>query len=194
MSAEKLLPISQTPQTPLHILQVGLEANLQVISYTMRLYEKVTVSIHSGPSVPLSELGWDKHLCNMGLVNTVAALDGFKSNIVRSIRAHGRTYKMCDLNRQLRCTSAYEHVIEPLARRHAITHNQAKVDQQYIRRVNSSKVRVGNGLDCDLAYLRGACRHLFECALEVTEALVQAGFLGDDHRHPIGRLQDGSSI
>jgi len=54
-------------------------------------------------------------LCNMALVSTEAAWDGFKGNIVRVVRAGGHSFRERQLCERLKQTSSYKHIGEPLA-------------------------------------------------------------------------------
>ncbi len=186
---DELLKASRTPDSPLQILQVELEAAIQLIAHTLRLYNASSVRLPQGKSVAISKLGYGEVLCNMGLINAVAAWEGFKGNVVRAVRANGHSFNESALQECLKQTNTYEHILEPLARRDCFVHNHRKVDSQYKRQIPESPLKVGDSVDIDLAYLQDSSEALFETAVELVRVLIYDELLAEDHQGTLGAFQ-----
>ena len=128
---EELKKFAKYPVGPLQILQGELEIAIQLVVQTLELYNANFLRLPGGNIVRMSELGYEPRLCNMAIVNAAASWDGFKGNVVRTIRASGNTFSEAKLSGLIIKTNSYPTIIEPLARRHCIVHNLSKVDQDY---------------------------------------------------------------
>jgi len=191
---DELLKDARTPEGPLQILQAGLEAGIQVVVHTLEAYETHYLLLQLGKRIPLSDLGYGAHLCNMALVNAAASWDGFKGNIVRAVKDSGHSLNRPQLQGHLKQISSYKHIVEPLARRHCIVHNLAKVDQDYKRDVPSSSLDEGDSLEVNLPYLKDASLAFFEAAVELVQFLVGAKLLPKGQEKTIGKFQRGPDI
>jgi len=186
---EVLRKYSRSPESPLQILQGGLERGIQLVVHTLSKYERFGLRLPSGEIIPMSSLGYETHLCNMALVNATAVWDGFKGNIVRAVRASGHSFSESQLCHHLKQTSSYERIIEPLARRHRIVHNLARADRDYRRAIPSSSFADGDSLGINLPYLKNASADIFDTAVDLVKLLVGDGLLPEEHQKTIGIFQ-----
>jgi len=185
----ELLKYTKTPVNPLQILQAGLELGIQLVVHTLHAYKVQYLQLPQGQIVSMSDLGYEAHLCNMALVSAAASWDGFKGNVVRTARASGHSFSETQLCERLKQTSGYERIVEPLARRHCIVHNLAKVDRDYKADLPSSPLRIGDSLDTNLSYLKDASVSFFETAVNLVKLLVGDGLLTEEHQKTIGEFQ-----
>ena len=186
---EVLRKYSRSPESPLQILQGGLEMGIQLVTHTLSKYERFGIRLPSGEVIPMSSLGYKSYLCNMALVNAVAWWDGFKGNIVRDVRTNGHSFKEDHFYQRLKQTSGYERIVEPLARRDCIVHNFAKVDRDYKELAPSSSLIVGASLSTDLSYLQDASANIFNAAIDLVKFLVRDGLLPEGQQEIIGEFQ-----
>jgi hypothetical protein len=125
----------------------------------------------------------------MALVSAAASWDGFKGNIVRAARANGHSFNEPRLCKRLEQTSNYECIVEPLARRHCIVHNLAKVDREYKTEIPSSPLRIDDSLDTNLSYLKDASVSFFDTAVDLMKLLVEDGLLPEEQLKTIDEFQ-----
>ena len=177
------------PEGPLQILQGGLELGIQLVVHTLHAYKSQYLQLPQGQIVPMSDLGYEVHLCNMALVNAAASWDGFKGNVVRAIRTSGHSFSETQLCKRLKQISSYERIVEPLARRHCIVHNLAQVDRDYKTDVPSSPLSIGDSLNSNLSYLKDASVSFFETGVNLMKLLVKDGLLTEEHQKTIGEFQ-----
>lgn len=182
----ELLKHALKPENPVQILQAGLEIEIQLVVQTLHTYAVHYLRLPSGELVRMSDLGYEARLCNMALVSAAAAWDGFTGNIVRAIRESGHAFRERQLCELLKQTTRYKDIREPLARRHCIVHNLAKVDRDYKRDVPTSPLAVGNPLNTELSYLKGASAAFFDTGVEVVKRLVS------DRLLPHGQQEGGT--
>jgi len=67
------------------------------------------------------------------------------------------------------------------ARRNAIAHNRARVDDEYLRRAGVTTMKVGDALQTDAGYLRGALldlRLVVACVASVSQRLLGKNSVG----------------
>ena len=185
----ELLKYAREPESPLQILQGWLEIEIQLVVHTLHAYKAHYLRLPDGKLVRMSNLGYEARLCNMALVSAAAAWDGFLGNIVRAVRASGHSFSERQLRQRLKQTNGYERIIEPLARRHCIVHNLARVDQEYKRDVPSSSFLIGDSLHTNLDYLKDASVSIFETAVDLVKLLIGDGLLGEEHQKTIGEFQ-----
>lgn len=186
---EVLHKYSRSTENPLQILQGGLEMGIQLVVHTLNKYERFGLRLPSGEIVPMSSLGYETQLCNMALVNAAAAWDGFKGNIVRAVKANGHPFQKSQLCHCLEQTNSYERIKEPLARRHCIVHNLARVDRDYKRAIPSSSFADGDSLGVNLPYLKNASADIFDTAVDLVKILVGDGLLPEEHQKAVGIFQ-----
>ena len=177
------------PEGPLQILQGGLELGIQLVVHTLHAYKVQYLQLPQGQIVPMSDLGYEVHLCNIALVSAAASWDGFKGNVVRAARTSVHSFSRTQLCQRLKRTSGYERIVEPLARRHCIVHNLAKVDRDYKADVPSSPLLIGDSLNSNLSYLKDASVSFFETAVNLMKLLVGDGLLTEEHQKTIGEFQ-----
>jgi hypothetical protein len=189
MARELLEKYSITPETPLQILQAGLEAGIQLVVLSLRVYAKSVVNIKNVGSFYLSDLGYNTRLCDSVLVLAAAEWDGFIGNIVRTVKENGHTFQESRTKPLLKRMNNYKRIIEPIARRHCIAHNHTKVDKEYKKRVPASTLNIGDSLETDLSYLKDASVAFFETAAELVKHLVECGLLPDEQKQTIGDFQ-----
>jgi len=180
---------SLKPEGPLQILQGGLELGIQLIVHTLHAYKSNYLRLPQGHIVPMSDLGYEVYLCNMALVNAAASWDGFKGNIVRAVRTSGHSFSETQLCKRLKQTSYCEQIKEPLARRHCIVHNLAKVDRDYKADMPSSTLDIGDSLASNLTYLKNASVSFFDNAVNLIKLLIEDGLLTEDYQKAIGKFQ-----
>ena len=184
----KLLKYSQKPEKPLQILQGALEIEIQLVVHTVHSYEAQYLRLPPNLGmVRMSDLGYAGRLCNMALVSASAAWDGFLGNLIRAIRANGHSFNERQLRQRLKQTN--ERIIEPLARRHCIVHNLARVDEDYRKDVPLSPLPIGDALNTDLDYLKDTSVSIFETAVDLVKLLVREGLLGEEYQETIGEFQ-----
>lgn len=192
---DELLKISQTPTKPLEILQVELEAGIQLIVHTLYLYKtSELVLLPQRKLLSVSDLGYEGQLYNMALVNAAGVWDAFLGNIVRTIRGGGHRFKKGDLFKYVERTTTYGDIVEPLARRDCIVHNLAKVDSDYKKRVSTSLLQNGDSLDINLDYLKDASEALFKIAVEVVKILTEAKLFREEQQKELGAFQRNPTI
>lgn len=189
MMMEELQKISRTPDTPLTILQAELEGTIQLVTQTLFVYKRCLVRLPQGRVVPLPALGYEQVLCNMALVNAVAAWEGFKRNITHEIRANGHRFLEKDLDRRLGQTTTYGRILEPVDRRDCIAHNLARVDCKYKEQIRESQLPLGQGVDIDMPYLKEAIHSFFQIGVEVTRILVLDRLLAEQQQETLGNFQ-----
>jgi hypothetical protein len=185
----ELLKYAKKPEGPLQILQAELEMGIQLVVHTLHAYKVQYLQLPQGQIVSMTNLGYESRLCNMALVNAAASWDGFEGNIVHITREGGHSFSKSQLFKHLKQTSSYQHIIEPLARRHCIVHNLAKVDRDYKKYVPSSPLVVGASLDTNLSYLKDASVSFFKTACELVKLLVRDGLLAEECQKTIGEFQ-----
>jgi hypothetical protein len=190
----ELMKYALKPENPLQILQGGLEIEIQLVVQTLHVYTVHYLRLPGGELVRMSDLGYEMRLCNMALVSAAATWDGFKGNIVRAVRTSGHTFSERQLCENLKQTTRYNDIQEPLARRHCIVHNLAKVDQDYKRDVPSSTLCVGDPLNTDLSYLKDASAAFFDTGVELVKRLVADGLLPHGQQETIGEFQRDPGI
>jgi len=189
----ELLKIAKKPEGPLQILQGDLELGLQLVAHTIHIYKQHYIRIPQG-MVPMGELGYEKRLCNMALVSAAASWDGFKGNIVREVRESDHSFSESKLRQRLEQISSYECIKEPLARRHCIVHNSARVDQEYKRDIPSSQLNIGDSLAISLEYLKEASVSFFKTAVDLVKVLVEEGLIPKEYQKTIGEFQRDPSL
>lgn len=191
---DTLLKYALRPEGPLQILQAGLEVVIQLVVHTLHTYEVHYIQISRDKLMRMSDLGYEARLCNMALVSVAASWDGFKGNIVRAVRASGNSFSEGQLCEYLRQTNSYKSIVEPLARRHCIVHNLAKVDLDYKRDVPSSTLNEGDSLDVRLPYLKDASAAFFSTATELVQFIVKNGLLPEGQEKAIHEFQRDPGI
>ena len=189
-----MLKYALKPEGPLQILQGGLEIGIQLVVHTLHAYKAHYLKLPQGKLVRMSNLGYEARLCNMALVSAAASWDGFKGNIVHAIRASGHSFSEHQLCERLEQMSGYERIVEPLARRHCIVHNLAKVDRDYKNDIPSSPLNIGDPLGINLSYLKDASAAFFDTAVELVTSLVGDGLLPKEQKKPIGEFQSDPGI
>ena len=190
----ELLKIAKKPEGPLQILQAGLEMGIQLVTHTLHAYKVQYLQLPKGQLVPMRDLGYESRLCNMALVNAAASWEGFEGNIIHITRERGHSFNKSQLLKYLKQTSNYQRIIEPLARRHCIVHNLAKVDRDYKKYVPSSPLGIGDLLDTDLSYLQNASINFFKNACELVDYMIKDGLLGEEHKQTIGEFQYDAAL
>lgn len=183
---DELMKYAKKPETPLQILQAGLEIEIQLVVHTLHAYETHYLRLFEGSVVvSMSSLGYEGRLCNMALVSAAGAWDGLKGNIVRLIRKGGHSFNEHKLNQLLKQSKSFNKIIEPLARRHCIVHNLARVDEDYKRDVPSTILGIGDAINTNLDYVKDASESFFEIGVDITHSLVKQGLLPDGQDIPI---------
>lgn len=194
MPNRKLIEHAVRPKGVLQILQAGLEVGIQFVVHTLHAYKGHRLLISKDNLIPMSDLGYDSLLCNMVLISAAASWDGFKGNVIRTIRENGHTIRERQIDKYLKKTSSYTQIMEPLARRHCIVHNLARVDKDYKDDVPSSTLNLGDYLSINLSYLKDAFEAFFNTALELTKILVSAGLLPSEHSKAFHEFQRDPTI
>lgn len=183
---DELVKYARHPENPLQILQGGLEIEIQLAVHTIHAYETHYLRLFDGGVIlPMINLGYEGRLCNMALVSAASAWDGFKGNIVRAVRANGHSFGERKLSDCLKKIGSSERILEPLARRHCIVHNLAKVDQDYKQAVPATPLVIGDSVTTDLSYLKDSSVAFFETGVEITRLLVRDSLLPEGHQEPI---------
>jgi len=190
----ELLQYAKIPEGPLQILQAGLEMGIQLVVHTLHAYKVQYLQLPQGQIVPMTNLGYESRLCNMALVNAAASWDGFEGNIVHIAREGGHSFSKKQLSKHLKQTNSYQHIIEPLARRHCIVHNLAKVDRDYKKDVPSSSLVIDDSLDTNLSYLEEVSINFFKTACELVKLLVIDGLLSEEYQKTIGEFQHDPAL
>ncbi len=190
----ELLKYAKKPEGSLQILQAGLEMGIQLVVHTLHAYKKHYLQLPQGQIVPMTNIGYESRLCNMALVNAAASWNGFEGNIVRIAREGGHSFSKQQLFKNLKQISSYQHIIEPLARRHCIVHNLAKIDRDYKKAVPSSPLVIGDSLDTNLSYLENASVSFFKTACELIKLLVRDGLLAEGCQNTIGEFQHDPAL
>lgn len=185
MVGSRLLPYSKKAEGPLKIFQGNLELDIQLVTYTQFAYTKHALSFPGGLTVLMAELGYGERLCKMAVVNAAAAWDGFIGNIIRAVRENGKKFKEDDVYTRLSQMKDYQEIMEPLARRHCIVHNQGIIDSEYKKSVPNSNGRLGDELHTDLDYLKSASGRFFNAALNLMKYVVRDGYLEEKFKEPI---------
>jgi len=192
--ASELMKYALKPENPLQILQAGLEIEIQLVVQTLHAYTAHYLRLPGGELVRMSDLGYESRLCDMALVSAAATWDGFKGNIVRAVRATGQAFTESQLYERLDQISRYKDIQEPLARRHCIVHNLAKVDRDYKIDVPSSSLGIGDPLNTELSYLKDASVAFFETGAELVKHLVADALLPPEQQEAIGEFQRDPGI
>jgi len=183
---DELVKYARQPENPLQILQAGLEIEIQLAVHTIHAYETHYLRLFGGSVIlPMISLGYEGRLCNMTLVSAASAWDGFKGNIVRAVRANGHSFSEQKLSERLKNVGSSKRILEPLARRHCIVHNLARVDQDYKQAVPSTPLDIGDSVKTDLSYLKDSSVAFFETGVEITQLLVRDSLLPDGQQEPI---------
>ena len=183
----ELLKISKKPENPLQILQAGLELEIQLVVHTIHAYETHYLRL-LGVNVnllPMISLGYGGRLCNMALISASSTWEGFKGNIIRSVRKNGHSYneqKLLDCSKH---TVSFKYILEPLARRDCIVHNLGIVDQEYKQAIPSSNLNIGDSITTDLSYLKESSAAFFRTATEIVQTLVRDDLLPSGYEKPI---------
>jgi hypothetical protein len=189
-----LLKYAKKPEGPLQILQGELEMGIQLVTHTLHAYKGHYLQLPQGQIVPMTDLGYEPRLCNMALVNAAASWDGFEGNIVHIVREGSHLFSKQLLSKHLKQIGSYQHIIEPLARRHCIVHNLAKVDRDYKKAVPSSSLVIDDSLDTNLSYLENASVSFFKTARELVGLLVRDGLLKEECQKTIGEFQHNAAL
>ncbi len=189
----RLLPYSKKAEGPLQIFQGSLELNIQLVVHTQFAYKKHALKLPNGLIVLMAELGYESRLCNMAVVSAAAAWEGFVGNVIRAVRQGGKRFRKEDIYSRLKKMKSYKDIIEPLARRHCIVHNLARIDSDYKKAVQRSQGAIGDSLQTELSYLKEVSRYFFEVAADLMKYLVRDGYLEEKYKKPIGEF-DGNPI